>query len=221
MPKISPEQRQARRVRILDAATRCFARDGFHCTSMEDIVRESKLSPGAIYCYFRGKHDIVAAIADQRHSRESALLAELVESKSVAEGLEHLASAFFEMLGDRKEKERRKVTIQVWAESLRDKRIRKIIERGLRQREALTHSLQRAQQAGQLPAELDKDSFSRMMLALLQGFILQQAWEPDLDADGYLRTAMRLINSVFSKARSKSGRGGRERASATTQPQKQ
>lgn len=200
MPKISEEKRQARRNQILDAATRCFARDGFHRTTMEDIVRESKVSPGAIYCYFRAKNDIVAAIADQRHSRESALLAELVKSKSVSEGLRQLASAFLDMLQDPKEKERRKVAIQIWAESLRDKHIRKIVERGLRQRDALTESLRRAQRAGQLPRDLDTDSLSRVMLALLQGFVLQQAWEPELDTKGYLRTVSRLMNAVLSQA---------------------
>lgn len=181
MPKISEEKRQARCQQILDAATRCFAREGFHRTSMEDIVQESKLSPGAIYCYFRGKNDIVAAIAEHRHSRESAALAALLTSENVFDGLQQLARDLFDMLKDPKEKERRKVTIQVWAESLRDKQIRKIVERGLRQRDALTETLRSAQRSGQLTANLDADSFSRVLLALLQGFILQQAWEPKLD----------------------------------------
>jgi hypothetical protein len=77
------------------------------------------------------------------------------------------------MLQDRREKERREVTIQVWAGPLRDQEIKKILERGLRRRDALTKSL-RAQQARPLPASLDTDSLSRLMLALLQGFILHQ-----------------------------------------------
>ena len=80
MPKISEEKRQARRLEILDVAGRCFARQGFHRTSMADIIRELKSSPGAVYCYFRGKTDIVEAIAEQRHKRESMLLAELLAS---------------------------------------------------------------------------------------------------------------------------------------------
>ena len=199
MPKISEEQREARRLQILTVAARCFARQGFHRTTMEDIIRELKSSPGAVYCYFRGKNDIVAAIAEQRHNRESALLTELLASGNLAEGLQHLARAFFEMLQDPKERERRKVTIQIWAESLRDKRIRKIVERGIRQRDLLTAALRNAQQAGQLPEKLDTDAFSRVLLALVQGFILQQAWEPDLDTDGYVTTAMSLLNSVLQR----------------------
>jgi AcrR family transcriptional regulator len=87
MPKISEEQRQARRSQILAMAGRCFARQGFHRTTMEDIIRALKSSPGAVYCYFHGKSDIVAAIAEQRHKRESALLNELLLTGNVAEGL--------------------------------------------------------------------------------------------------------------------------------------
>ena len=201
MPKITAEKRQARCQQILDAATRCFARDGFHCTSMSDIVRESKLSPGAIYCYFSGKNEIIAAIADQRHSRESALLATLPTAQNAAEGLQQLARKFFDILREPKEKARRKVTIQIWAESLRDKQIRKIVELGLRQRDPLTAWLRGAQRKGQLAADLDTDAVSRVMLALLQGFILQQAWEPRLDVDCYLETASRLLNSVCANAK--------------------
>ena len=203
MPKISEEQREARRLQILDVAARCFAQQGFHRTTMEDIVRKLKSSPGAVYCYFHGKDDIVAAIAEQRHNRESALLAELLASGNVTDGLQRLAQAFFEMLQDPKERERRKVTIQIWAESLRDKRIRKIVERGIRQRDLLTTALSNAQQAGQLSEDLDPDAFSRVLLALVQGFILQQAWEPELDTKGYLTTAMHLVNSVLSDIETK------------------
>jgi AcrR family transcriptional regulator len=200
MPKISEEKRQARRLQILDVATRCFTRQGFHRTSMEDIIRELKSSPGAVYCYFRGKTDIVAAIAEQRHDRESALLAELLAPGDVSDGLQNLARAFFDLLQDPKERKQRKVTIQIWAESLRDKRIRKIVDRGVRQRDILTTALRGAQRAGQLQKHLDADALSRVLLALVQGFILQQAWEPKLDTEGYLTTALHLIQSVFGDA---------------------
>jgi TetR/AcrR family transcriptional regulator, repressor for uid operon len=110
---------------------------------------------------------------------------------------DRFARSFFEMLNDPEERERRKVTIQVWAESLRDKRIRKIVERGIQQRDLLTAALSKAQRAGQLRADLDPDAMSRVLLALLQGFILQQAWEPKLDTEAFLTTALDLIHSTF------------------------
>lgn len=210
MPKISEERKQVRRQEISEVAIRCFARQGFHRTTMEDIISELRSSPGAVYCYFRGKEEIVAAIAEQRHARESALLIESLAMASVAEAIAHLASSFFEILQDPKEMERRKVTIQLWAESLRDQRIRSIIERGIRQRDLLTAALRRAQASNQLPEDLDVDALSRVLLGLLQGFILQQAWEPALDSKAYLATVMRLLESVFIKSRTEKKQPGRK-----------
>jgi len=55
MPKVSDAHLAARRDQILAATARCFGRDGFHRTSMQDIVRESGISAGLVYRYFAGK----------------------------------------------------------------------------------------------------------------------------------------------------------------------
>ena len=62
MPKVTDEHVAARRRQILSAALRCFAREGFHRTTMQDIFRESDLSPGAVYSYFKGKDELTFAI---------------------------------------------------------------------------------------------------------------------------------------------------------------
>jgi AcrR family transcriptional regulator len=49
MPKVSRAHLDARRRQILDAAAACFAQQGFHRTTMQDVVRRARLSPGAIY----------------------------------------------------------------------------------------------------------------------------------------------------------------------------
>src|SRR5262249_5925610 len=62
MPKVTQEHVDARRRQILSAAVRCFAREGFHRTTMQDIFREAELSPGAVYSYFAGKDELIVAI---------------------------------------------------------------------------------------------------------------------------------------------------------------
>jgi AcrR family transcriptional regulator len=64
MPRVSQEHRDQRRQQILDAARRCFIREGFHQTSMTDILTEAGLSAGAVYGYFKSKNEIIAAIAE-------------------------------------------------------------------------------------------------------------------------------------------------------------
>ena len=61
MPKVTDAHLEARRQQILDAASACFARQGFHQTTMQDICRKAELSPGAVYRYFASKEDIIAA----------------------------------------------------------------------------------------------------------------------------------------------------------------
>ena len=62
MPRVSEEHLERRRQQIVDAAQRCFARRGFHQSSMQDVFAESGLSAGAVYRYFKSKDELVAAL---------------------------------------------------------------------------------------------------------------------------------------------------------------
>ena len=94
---------------ILDAAVACFAREGFHRTTMQDIVREAALSPGAIYGYFASKEAIIDAIGADRHALETALIAAASAAGDVPQVLRRLAREFFAMLRDPAERRRRRV----------------------------------------------------------------------------------------------------------------
>src|SRR5271166_1320158 len=65
MPKVTDQYRDARRDQILSAAKRCFLRDGFHATSMQDLFAEAGLSSGAVYRYFASKDEVIIAIAEE------------------------------------------------------------------------------------------------------------------------------------------------------------
>ena len=61
MPRITDEQRDARRTQILDAARACVAEHGLEAVSVEMIIARSGLSTGSVYRHFKGKDDIIAA----------------------------------------------------------------------------------------------------------------------------------------------------------------
>src|SRR5690606_26473523 len=77
------QHRERRRQQILDAARRCFARRGFHQTTMSDILHESELSAGAVYGYFRGKDEIIAAIAQGFVGETARLIEPVAQSETV------------------------------------------------------------------------------------------------------------------------------------------
>ncbi|MEA2519822.1 MAG: hypothetical protein QOF49_1902, partial [Chloroflexota bacterium] len=64
MPRVSAQHEQEVRDRIVRAALTVFATHGFHRATMQDIVRASGLSVGAIYTYFRSKSDLILAGCD-------------------------------------------------------------------------------------------------------------------------------------------------------------
>src|SRR3977135_397090 len=77
-------QRQSdRRMAILDAAQRCFARAGFHGASMQEICAEAEMSPGNLYRYFPSKEALMAGIAE----RDRDELAQQFASADLSQGL--------------------------------------------------------------------------------------------------------------------------------------
>ena len=79
MPKVSAQYRDERRAHILAAARRCFVRDGFHQTSMQDLVREAGMSSGAVYRYFASKDAMIVAIAEENLDQIVAIVQESVQ----------------------------------------------------------------------------------------------------------------------------------------------
>jgi len=50
---------------ILDAASRLISVRGYHCTSLDDVLRESGVGKGNFYHYFRSKEELGYAILDR------------------------------------------------------------------------------------------------------------------------------------------------------------
>ncbi|MBN1992619.1 MAG: STAS/SEC14 domain-containing protein [Anaerolineae bacterium] len=52
------------RTQILQSALICFSENGFHQTTMDDIVAQSGLSKGALYWHFKSKKELFIALAE-------------------------------------------------------------------------------------------------------------------------------------------------------------
>jgi AcrR family transcriptional regulator len=208
MPRISEGRRSAQRRRILDAATACFARSGLDGASMSDVVEESGMSAGAIYRYFDGKGAIIEAVAAERHARERELLDAALEAgpEDLGAALRRFLSDWFDWVSEPGEARRRRVTLHVWANAQHDPRLRAIVAEGLAPLGDVTRVLAEARARGTLAPAVDPGAFARVLLALIQGFLLQRSWEPDLEVGPYRDTVLTLLDGVLSSAKAKSTR---------------
>jgi AcrR family transcriptional regulator len=76
----------ATRARILDGALDVFARKGYHRALVDDIVRASGTSKGAVYHHFSNKEAVFVALVDDFAARLAAGVATAVSAQHGALG---------------------------------------------------------------------------------------------------------------------------------------
>lgn len=189
MPRVSETHLAARRQQILDAGRICFARNGFHATSMQDVIAEAGLSVGAFYRYFRSKDELIAAIAEQAVGR----ILKVIEPVTEIEPVPTLPEALDMIIEGIEPHATREGTfgmaIQVWAESLRNPAQARLVKEMYGKLGRLVRRVvERAHGAGNLPAEADLDAVASVMFSLIPGFALQRVLlDGALDRETYAR----------------------------------
>ena len=176
MPKVSQQYRDARRDQILAAAKRCFLREGFHETSMQDLFAESGLSAGAVYRYFAGKEDVILAIAEENMRDVTALITSLATSRPSAGIGATLAEVLEDVRAKHAESGIGAIAVLVWSEALRSPALaEKFTALFGQMRTALADAVREHQARGVLPPDADADALTALLFAVVPGFILQLA----------------------------------------------
>jgi AcrR family transcriptional regulator len=76
VPRVRPDQLEARRQEILDGARACFARYGYEGATVRLLEKETGLSRGAIFHHFRDKESLFIAVAEDDAAAMIATVAE-------------------------------------------------------------------------------------------------------------------------------------------------
>ncbi|KRV49782.1 TetR family transcriptional regulator [Wenjunlia vitaminophila] len=179
MARTSQAHLDARRRQILDGARRAFTLNGFHATSMQDVLREVDLSAGAVYRYFRGKEEIIAAIAmetlgDVRTAFDAVLAADPTPP------LDEILGRVLWQVGSTGEpgeaRARARLILQVWSETLRNAELAAALERGFTEMAGAWQGLVESyQRSGRIRADIPAEQVARTLLGLVQGYLSQQA----------------------------------------------
>jgi AcrR family transcriptional regulator len=193
MPKVSIEHGEQIRSRIVEAAIAVVSARGFYDATIQEVVRESGLSVGAIYTYFDGKEELLAAACQAALERElEALAAELALAPTVRAKLEIAVRYWFDFLSD--DHIGSGFMVETWAMARQQPVIREMLGRRRERLVAVgTILLTEAAARGEIPSRLDIDALARGFAGLLDGLLLQRVER----GDGWRRATAERHASVF------------------------
>jgi AcrR family transcriptional regulator len=142
MTEIRPPSRpdpEERRQQIVDAASACVRRAGFHGASMAEIAHVAGLSVGQIYRYFENKEAIVAAIVARDMAEMRDKFSELQNSGEPL--LEAIISNCSQAVDDYYDPERSALILEVVAEAARNPRVAAIVRAADVEERAFGHDI--------------------------------------------------------------------------------
>jgi AcrR family transcriptional regulator len=176
MPRISAAREQEARDRIVAASLRVFAEKGFDRATMQDVVRESGLSVGAIYTYFRSKDELILAGCDLITDQEMGeLRTRLASIAGYRDKVSAAVGFFFDQLDfERETSGGPRLLIEAWAAADAEPAIREMLVRRRREIVSLTGALlQAGLGAGEVPGWIDIGTVAGAIAALLDGTLLE------------------------------------------------
>ncbi|WP_343714506.1 TetR/AcrR family transcriptional regulator [Inquilinus sp.] len=172
-------RREEKRRRILEAADGCFARRGFHATSMAEICEAAGMSAGNLYRYFPSKEAMIAALVDSEREETAALFRQVEDSDDPLAAIIALLERFLTLATDAAG---HRLWLEILSEGARNPQIQAVLDRSDAEvRPALAHLVGRAAAIGQADPALDPDQAAVWLLMLIDGFSARVATDPRFD----------------------------------------
>lgn len=189
-------------MQILGAACKCFADNGFHESTMQDICRAATLSPGAVYGYFSSKEEIIRAVAEEGLRQTGVLFDELKKMGNALDALTRLFDIVFVRCvptDPTQAADMYRIRLALWAEAMRSPEILELLnescESGVRDIEEIIRA---GQEQGSVPTSLEPTGAAQLVLSMMEGFALQMAIDPTMDAARYCRSARSFLRCALS-----------------------
>ena len=190
MRTVDPVRHQEKRQDILQAAKRCFAREGLRGASMSSICAEAGVSPGHLYHYFESKDAILRAITDIVLQDVSEEFGRNLESSDA------LAALMSQAMRDKVNEEAsgRVLVLDMLADAGRDSGLATILqEHSARMQAMLAEVLRKGQARQRIDPGLDPQTAAAVLIALVDGSKTMGVRHPGLDWDRAIDQLRTLI----------------------------
>jgi AcrR family transcriptional regulator len=195
------QQRQQVRARLLDAAERVFAREGYRGASIVAIAEEAGYSHGAIYSNFNGKDDLFLVLVEERIDARLARVYQAADTE-LSSGAEPLEAArrFVAMLAQ--EQHAYLLLIDFWNQAVRDPAAAaKFAERHARLRALIGRIAEGIVRDTGAELTLPREQVATALIALANGFTIERLADPDHAPDELFAHALAALLRGFSRPR--------------------
>ncbi|RLQ88334.1 TetR/AcrR family transcriptional regulator [Notoacmeibacter ruber] len=171
MPKVV--DRDAMKLRVLDAAKAVLVREGLAEARMEQVARQAGIAKGTIYLYFDSKDALVAALLERMTKDIETALAPVDLPATLDEFLDEINRR----LTGRDEDGRSVVNFfLIFGSALTSPPVAERLTRTFDQfGSRIAERLRALQDRGQVLSECDPDHAGRALAAMLDGLVLHQA----------------------------------------------
>jgi len=197
-PKISEEQASARRDQIIMAAVSCFAEKGFHKTTMQDICKAARLSPGAVYNYYESKDDIIQAICRMGDDMNDSLF-QFAGEQEYASPIAAYKSALSLFINQYKQplyQTTVRMDAMFLAEAVHNCDLAEIgINSYHKILDQIINMVEASQQQGEIDSKLSATAVAQVLFSLVQGMSSQiiMSGKKQLDIDAYLQATLAFL----------------------------
>lgn len=159
----------------MSAAEHAFDVSGYAQTTMESVATEAGISKGSIYNYFQNKQDLFEKVFASSMATIGVTVDEILAREIPASAkLESLLNFWFDQLGYHKKISR--LVIEFWANAARGQQgqiVQSLTETFGAWRDRLVGLLKQGMQAGEFTGDFDVKVASSLILAILDGLMVQ------------------------------------------------
>lgn len=192
-----------RRDQILKAGMVCFAKRGFHQTSMHDISAQAGISVGLIYRYFENKDAVISAMADSHKTEIQQMLERARQAPSLLEALEILFTAHCCENGRQVESA---FVVDLFAEASRNPRVANLVRDVVQTTMAgVTDLIARSPEARNGNHDLSPRQLAELIFAVNDGMLMREVLDLSRASDSerrerQLNVARSLWRVLFSES---------------------
>jgi AcrR family transcriptional regulator len=188
MPRLSRKEKQERtRTKLMRSAGKVFCRHGMERASIDAVAEDAGYTKGAFYANFKSKEELFLAMLDESFGERLAEIEQAFASRdeSPPDQARHAAADYTRAL--RADPDKQRLFLEFTSFALRDAGFREeLLTRFATMRSHLERIYQRRADEYGLELDIPMDRIVRMVLAIVDGWLLWHLLEPDEVDDALL-----------------------------------